>query len=127
MTPPTTSITTLWETLEVVARGHRIAIAARLNTARCEKRQRLEDEIRVMEATHSRTGSLAVKRQLTALRKQLRSLDGDRAEYALFRTNQKFYAGGDKAGRLLAHCLHMQTASRRVAELRLLGGTLTSH
>ncbi|KAJ1191447.1 hypothetical protein NDU88_000763 [Pleurodeles waltl] len=42
-----------------------------------QKRQELGDEITVMEATHSRTGSLVVKGQLTVLRKQLRALDED--------------------------------------------------
>ncbi|KAJ1130365.1 hypothetical protein NDU88_008718 [Pleurodeles waltl] len=78
-----------------------------------------------MEAAHSRTGSLAVRRQLTALRKQLRSLYGDRMEYALLRTKQKFYTGGDKAGCLLVPHLGMQTASRRVVEVHLPDGTLT--
>ncbi|KAJ1210572.1 hypothetical protein NDU88_005934 [Pleurodeles waltl] len=79
-----------------------------------------------MEAAHSRTGSLAVRRRLTALRKQLRALDGDRADNALLWTKQTFYVGGDKAGRLLVHRLRMQATSRRVTEVHLPDGTLTS-
>ncbi|KAJ1217077.1 hypothetical protein NDU88_004672 [Pleurodeles waltl] len=63
------------------------------NRARRIKRQQLEDDIRNLEATHGQTGSLVMQRQIATLRKQLRALDSDRAEYALLRTKQKYYAG----------------------------------
>ncbi|KAJ1107800.1 hypothetical protein NDU88_005189 [Pleurodeles waltl] len=122
---PTTSIMTLWEALKTVIRDQVIAIAARLNIIRCEKRQQLEVDIRALEATNSRTGSLALNGQLTAHMKQLRALDGDKAEYALLRTKQKVYAGGVKAARLLVHCLRVQATGRRVAEVRVPDSTMS--
>ncbi|KAJ1178067.1 hypothetical protein NDU88_003316 [Pleurodeles waltl] len=65
----------------------------RLNKSRRTKGQQLEDDIRLLEATHGRSGSLAMQRQISTLRKQLRALDSDRAEYALLRTEQKYYTG----------------------------------
>ncbi|KAJ1155016.1 hypothetical protein NDU88_007752 [Pleurodeles waltl] len=53
------------------------------------------------------------------------ALDEDKVEYALFRTKQKFYAGGDTAAHLLVHRLRSQAVGRRVAELRMPDGTLT--
>ncbi|KAJ1167781.1 hypothetical protein NDU88_008170 [Pleurodeles waltl] len=122
---PTTNIVTLWETFKAVVRGQFISIAARQNAVRRNNRQQLEDDIRALDVTHRQTGSLAVRRQLTTQRKQLWALDKDKVEYALLRTKQKFYAGGNRAGRLLAHRLHKQAAERQVAELRLPDGTLT--
>ncbi|KAJ1082874.1 hypothetical protein NDU88_003037 [Pleurodeles waltl] len=83
---PEVSAATLWEPLKAVIRWKFIAIVARLNKVRQTKRQQLEDEIRTLEATHSRSGSLERRRQIATLCKQLRALDGDRAEYALLRT-----------------------------------------
>ncbi|KAJ1082995.1 hypothetical protein NDU88_003156 [Pleurodeles waltl] len=101
-----------------------IVIAARQNAAGSNKRQQLEDDIRVQEVAHRQTWSLATMRQLTAHQKQLRALDEDKAVYALLRTKQKFYAGKNRAGCLLAHRLRTQARERRVAELWLPDGTL---
>ncbi|KAJ1090835.1 hypothetical protein NDU88_003963 [Pleurodeles waltl] len=90
---PEVSAATLWEALKAVIRGQIIAIVARLNKARRTKRQQLEDEIRTLEATHNGSWSLATWRQIATLRKQLRALDGNRVEYALLRTKQKYYTG----------------------------------
>ncbi|KAJ1140137.1 hypothetical protein NDU88_006497 [Pleurodeles waltl] len=70
--------------------------------------QQLEDDIRSLEASHRRSGSLMRRQQINTLRKQLRALDGDRAEYALLWTKQRYYAGGDRAERLLAHRFWVQ-------------------
>ncbi|KAJ1186039.1 hypothetical protein NDU88_002824 [Pleurodeles waltl] len=105
---PEVGVSVLWEALKAVVRGQFIAIAARLNRARRMKRQQLEDDIRSLEASHGRSGSLVMRRQLNTLRKQLRALGGDRAEYALLRTKLRYYAGGDRAGLLLAHRLQVQ-------------------
>ncbi|KAJ1166457.1 hypothetical protein NDU88_006860 [Pleurodeles waltl] len=101
------------------------AITARLNRAQRTKRQQLEDDIQTLEATHGRSGSLVTQRQIATLRKQLHALDGYRAEYALLRTKQRHYAGGDRARHLLAHRLREQAAGRRVAELQLPDDTRT--
>ncbi|KAJ1130198.1 hypothetical protein NDU88_008554 [Pleurodeles waltl] len=66
-----------------------------------------------------------MRRQLTIQLKQLRALDEDKAEYALLCTKQRFYTGGNRAGRLLAHRLRTQATEHRVAELKLSDGTLT--
>ncbi|KAJ1163977.1 hypothetical protein NDU88_004424 [Pleurodeles waltl] len=122
---PEVSAATLWEALKAVIRGQFIATSARLNKARQIKWQQLEDQIRTLETTHSVSGSLEMRRQIATLRKQLRTMGGDRAEYALLRTKQKYYTGGDRTGRLLAQQLQAQTAGRRVAELQLPDGTQT--
>ncbi|KAJ1167897.1 hypothetical protein NDU88_008282 [Pleurodeles waltl] len=122
---PEVSVATLWKTLKAVIRGHGIAIAVSLNKARREKRQQLEDDIRSLDVTHGRTGYLVVRRQLRTLRKQLQTLDGNKAEYTLLQTKQKYYAGGNKAGHLLPHRLRVQAAGRRVVELQLPNGTWT--
>ncbi|KAJ1197663.1 hypothetical protein NDU88_001519 [Pleurodeles waltl] len=122
---PETSIATLCETLKVVVRGQFIAIAARQNALSRDKRQQLEDDIQALEETHRQSGSLAVRRQLSVQRKRLRALDEGKAEYAVLRTKQKFYTGGNRAGRLFALRLHIQATECRVAELRLPDGTLT--
>ncbi|KAJ1189825.1 hypothetical protein NDU88_006567 [Pleurodeles waltl] len=90
---PEVTVATLWEALKAVVRGQFTAIAARVNKARQTKRQQLEDDIRTLEATYGRSVSLVMRRQIATLRKQLRALDGDRAEYALLWTKQKYYAG----------------------------------
>ncbi|KAJ1217157.1 hypothetical protein NDU88_004752 [Pleurodeles waltl] len=113
------------ETLKEVVRGQFIAIAARQNAVRRDKHQQLEDDTQALEVTHRQTGSLAVRRQLTIQRKQLRALDEYKAEHTVLCTKQKFYTGGNRVGQLLAHRLCMQATECRVAELKLSGGTLT--
>ncbi|KAJ1190986.1 hypothetical protein NDU88_000303 [Pleurodeles waltl] len=105
---PETSIATLWDTIKPVVRGQFIAIAARQNALHHDKRQQLEGDIRALEETHRQSGFLAVRRQLTIQRKQLRALDEDKAKYVLLHTKQKFYTGGEQGGRLLAHRLCTQ-------------------
>ncbi|KAJ1083844.1 hypothetical protein NDU88_003999 [Pleurodeles waltl] len=122
---PETNIATLWETIKAVVRSQFIAIAARQNALRHARHQQLEGDIRALEETHRQSGSLAVRRQLTTQRKQLRALDEDKPAYALLRTKQKFYTGGNKAGRLRAHRLRTQATERRVAEQRLPYETLS--
>ncbi|KAJ1156641.1 hypothetical protein NDU88_009359 [Pleurodeles waltl] len=65
------------------------------------------------------------RQQITTLCKQLWALDGHRAEYALLRTKQRYDAGGDRAGHLLAHRLRVQAVGRWVVELQLSDGTRT--
>ncbi|KAJ1143771.1 hypothetical protein NDU88_010075 [Pleurodeles waltl] len=65
---------------------------------------------------------VTLKQEIAA---ELRVLDGDKAEYVILRTKQKFYAGGNKAGHLLAR--QVQAVGRRVAELQLPDGTRTCH
>ncbi|KAJ1130094.1 hypothetical protein NDU88_008450 [Pleurodeles waltl] len=77
-----TSLAVVWEALKAVVRGQFIAIAARANTLRKEKRRQLEARIKEMEGQHSVTGAKEVKRQLAANRKQLKALDMDGAEHA---------------------------------------------
>ncbi|KAJ1155596.1 hypothetical protein NDU88_008325 [Pleurodeles waltl] len=88
---PKVSVATLWENIKAVIRGQ--FTVARLNNAQRIKHQQLEDDIRNLETTYGRTGSLVMRRQIATLRKQLRVLDGDRVDYALLGTKQKFYAG----------------------------------
>ncbi|KAJ1138662.1 hypothetical protein NDU88_005043 [Pleurodeles waltl] len=92
---------------------------------RTKGHQQLEDDIKALEVAQRQAGSLATRRQLTTLRKQLRALDEDKAEYALLQIKQKFYAGGNRVGHLLAHRLCTQATEWRVADLRLPSGTLT--
>ncbi|KAJ1191235.1 hypothetical protein NDU88_000551 [Pleurodeles waltl] len=90
---PEVSVAILWEALKAVVRGQFIVIAARLYKAQRTKRQQLEDDnIRTMEATHGRSGLLATQRQIATLCKKLPALDGNRVEYALLWTKQRYYA-----------------------------------
>ncbi|KAJ1115168.1 hypothetical protein NDU88_003394 [Pleurodeles waltl] len=100
---PEVGVAVFWEALKAVVRGQFIVIAARLNRSRWTKCQQLEDDIWSLEASHGRSGLLMTRRLITTLRKQLRALDCDRAEYSLLRTKQRYCTGGDRAGCLLAH------------------------
>ncbi|KAJ1219164.1 hypothetical protein NDU88_006735 [Pleurodeles waltl] len=93
---PETNMATLWETLKALIQGQ--LIAARQNVLRHAKHQQLDGDIRPLEETHRQSRSLAVRRQLTTLRKQLQALDEGKAAYALLHTKQSFYTGRNKAG-----------------------------
>lgn len=93
-----TLIHLLWDTLKVVIWGRLLAIAARLNRDRKEKRDRLEGQVKVLKMTHRYTGAMRVRHQLTNVCKQLKALDLDRAEYSLLRTKQRFYEGERRQG-----------------------------
>ncbi|KAJ1216177.1 hypothetical protein NDU88_003783 [Pleurodeles waltl] len=97
--------------------GKKKAEVSVLNTGvqRREKRQQLE--VRIKEQ-HRVAGAQMVK--------QLKAIDMDGAEYALLRSKQMYYVGGNEAGRLLAHQLQAQVVQCLVNSLQTLGGAITT-
>ena len=58
------------------------------------------------------------------MQKELSALDLDSAEYALLHIKQRYYIGGNKAGRMLANKLRAKTMQQGVSALRGLNGAL---
>ncbi|KAJ1209250.1 hypothetical protein NDU88_004628 [Pleurodeles waltl] len=114
----TISIATLWEALKAVLRGEVMSLSSRDNKARRRLRENLEQRVRVLERSHKHTGAPRIWRELEKLRKQLRRLDWDRAEYAVVHLKQKYYSGSNKFGRILAHRLRAQRAASMIKMVR---------
>ncbi|KAJ1207149.1 hypothetical protein NDU88_002541 [Pleurodeles waltl] len=113
-----THIALLWDTSKAFLRGAFIAITARDNKGRKDKRAAMEAQVKVREETHKRSGSHKVRRQLMLARNQPRALEIDKAEYVLLHSKQKCYAGGNKVGQLLDHRLRAQIHKQRIAEIQ---------
>ena len=112
-----TSVATQWEALKAVVRGRCMAISASMNKVRKQKREELEQETRALEQEHKRTGARRIFRTLQTLRKELKALDWEAAEYALLRTRQRYHVSGNKAGRLLAQKLRAKAVREQIREL----------
>ncbi|KAJ1211264.1 hypothetical protein NDU88_006625 [Pleurodeles waltl] len=124
---PGTSVAVVWEALKAVVRGQFIAIAVCTNALWREKRRLWEAKIKELEGRHRETNSMAMRRQLKVICKQLHALDTDNAEYALLRTKQRYYVGGRRVGRLLAHRLHAQAVQQQLNAIQTRTGTVTSN
>ncbi|KAJ1129149.1 hypothetical protein NDU88_007520 [Pleurodeles waltl] len=91
-----------------------MSLSARDNKAKRLLREDLKQRVRVLEHSHKHTGAPRVWRELEKVRKQLRRLDWNRAEYAVVRLKHKYYIGSNKCGKLLAHRLRAQRAASMI-------------
>ena len=121
---PDTSMTTTWETLKAVVRGTFIATSSRNNKEKKAKRSELEDQITSLVQVGKRIGARAILRQLNNARKQPKTLDYEKAEYALLRTKQKYYKRGNKVGRLLDCKLRARVLKSRIDAIKNTTGTI---
>ncbi|KAJ1110451.1 hypothetical protein NDU88_007802 [Pleurodeles waltl] len=95
---PETSEVGILEALKDLVRGQFIAIAARINALRTEKRHQLEARVKELEEKHRGPGTGKATHQLAVTSKELRALDVDVAEHAMLCTKQMYYVGVNKAG-----------------------------
>ncbi|KAJ1184690.1 hypothetical protein NDU88_001493 [Pleurodeles waltl] len=78
------------EALKAMVRGQFIALAARANALRKEKRHQLEVRLQELEDRNRGAGVGEARRQLGVVCKELRTFNMDAAEHAMLRTNQMY-------------------------------------
>uniref|UniRef100_H2ZXN8 Endonuclease/exonuclease/phosphatase domain-containing protein n=1 Tax=Latimeria chalumnae TaxID=7897 RepID=H2ZXN8_LATCH len=107
----------IWEALKAVLRGHIISFS----TAKKKKFQsqvtKLEMELRQAETEDCKHQTAESREKVVKLWRELNVISTSRAEHVILCTKSKYYARGDKAGRLLAWQLRRQGAERCIVAL----------
>lgn len=106
--PSSPSPCTTWETLKAVLRGFIIQYASHEKKIKSAELANLETEVKKAENTFKANMSDTNLRELTHLKYKYNSLLSKKLEFSLFRARQRFFEGGDKAGRMLANYIKQQ-------------------
>lgn len=121
----TVSPSTLWETLKVVIRGEIISYSSHLNKQRKIRQQQLIDSIRELDSQYSTSPSPEIYKERLDCHTEYNLLSTDKIEQQLLRSRGFVYEHGEKAGRLLAHQLKCQSASRLIPQIYNMSRELT--
>nr|XP_014348735.1 PREDICTED: uncharacterized protein LOC102351696 [Latimeria chalumnae] len=120
--PPPSSPDMIWEAFKATIRGKIIAFSSACKKKFQQQMVGLEQELRGAE-TELYKNNLAENRERVALlQHDLNELSSIGAEKALLRIRSRFYARGDKAGKLLAWQLRREEADRLIPSIRLPDG-----
>uniref|UniRef100_H3AQI4 Endonuclease/exonuclease/phosphatase domain-containing protein n=1 Tax=Latimeria chalumnae TaxID=7897 RepID=H3AQI4_LATCH len=116
----------IWEAFKVTIRGKIIALSSAYKKAYRQRTVSLELDLRRAETELYKNNSAENKERVASLQHELNALSTSKAERALHRTRSRFYARGDKAGKLLAWQLRREEADRHIPSITLEDGTTPS-
>lgn len=85
----------------------------------------MKKKIQTAEAVFKQNMTPSNLTNLTRLKYELNSILTQKADFSLFRTRQKYFEEGDKAGRLLARYIKQREAQSTIAAIRTEGGAAT--
>uniref|UniRef100_H3AK39 Endonuclease/exonuclease/phosphatase domain-containing protein n=1 Tax=Latimeria chalumnae TaxID=7897 RepID=H3AK39_LATCH len=101
----------IWEAFKATIRGKIIALSSAHKKAFQQQMVGLEQELRGAETELYKNNSEENRHDLNVL-------SSSKAERALLRTRSRFYARGDKAGKLLAWQLRREEADRQIPSIK---------
>uniref|UniRef100_H3B758 Uncharacterized protein n=1 Tax=Latimeria chalumnae TaxID=7897 RepID=H3B758_LATCH len=113
----------IWEAFKVTIRGKIIALSSAYKKTFQQRMVGLEQELRGAETELYKNNSAENRERVASLQHDLNVLSSSKAKRALFRTRSRFYARGDKAGKLLAWQLRREEADRHIPSIKLPDGT----
>uniref|UniRef100_H3AAW1 exodeoxyribonuclease III n=1 Tax=Latimeria chalumnae TaxID=7897 RepID=H3AAW1_LATCH len=116
---PPSSPDVIWEAFKATIRGKIIAFSSASKKAFRQQMVGLEQELRGAETELYKNNSEENREWVATLQHDLNELSSSKAEGALLRTRSRFYARGDKAGKLLAWQLRREEADRLIPSIRL--------
>lgn len=114
----------LWESLKAYLRGQIISYSAHLKKSRMSTIQKLSADLESVDQQLAASTSPDLLRRRVVLKTELDLITTNEAERLLLHSQAKYYEYGDKSGRLLAHQLRRQAASRLVPRVRDESGML---
>uniref|UniRef100_H2ZWT8 Endonuclease/exonuclease/phosphatase domain-containing protein n=1 Tax=Latimeria chalumnae TaxID=7897 RepID=H2ZWT8_LATCH len=117
---PFSSLDMIWEAFKATIRGKIIAFSSANKKAFREQMVGLEQELREAETELYKNNSEENREQVATLQHDLNVLSSSKAERALLRTRSRFYARGDKAGKL-----RRQEADRLIPSIKLSDDTIS--
>jgi len=116
----------LWETLKAYLRGQIISYSAHSRRVRNMRIRELTSNICQIDQLLANSPSQDKFKQHLDLQAELDLVLTEEAERLLLHSRSTYYEHGDKAGRLLAHKLRRQAASRLIPQIQDLSGNLIS-
>lgn len=115
----------LWESLMAYLRGQIISYSAHRRKLRLSTIQKLASELELVDQQLAAgTSDDLLKKRRVALQTELDLVTTNEAERLLLHSRSKYYEHGNKAGRLLAHQLRRQAASRLIPRIKDGSGVL---
>uniref|UniRef100_H3A5D9 Endonuclease/exonuclease/phosphatase domain-containing protein n=1 Tax=Latimeria chalumnae TaxID=7897 RepID=H3A5D9_LATCH len=113
----------IWEAFKVTIRGKIIALSSAYRKTFQQRMVGLEQDLRGAETELYKNNSAENRERVASLQHDLNVLSTSKAERALLRTRSRFYARGDKAGKLLAWQLRREETDCHIPSIRLSDGT----
>lgn len=93
----------MWDACKAYVRGRLIQYSALLKKAEKQKLIELDQEIKTLSKQHSQQPDPETWRKLNKSKYEMNNIFQKKAEFALFRTKQKYYEQGERAGKILAN------------------------
>uniref|UniRef100_H3A6J7 exodeoxyribonuclease III n=1 Tax=Latimeria chalumnae TaxID=7897 RepID=H3A6J7_LATCH len=122
---PSSSPDMIWEAFKAMIRGKIIAFSSANKKAFQQQMVSLEQELRGAETELYKNNLEENRERVATLQHNLNVLSSSRAERALLRTRSRFYARGDKAGKLLAWQLRREEADCLIPSIKLSDDTIS--
>uniref|UniRef100_H3B126 Endonuclease/exonuclease/phosphatase domain-containing protein n=1 Tax=Latimeria chalumnae TaxID=7897 RepID=H3B126_LATCH len=119
---PPSSPDMIWEAFKATIRGKIIAFSSACKRKFQQRMVSLEQELRGAETELYKNNSAENRERVALLQHDLNELSSVGAEKALLRIRSRFYAQGDKVGKLLAWQLRHEEADRLIPSIRLPDG-----
>uniref|UniRef100_H2ZRT3 Endonuclease/exonuclease/phosphatase domain-containing protein n=1 Tax=Latimeria chalumnae TaxID=7897 RepID=H2ZRT3_LATCH len=123
--PPASPPDIVWEAFKATIRGRIIALSSAYKQSFHQRQVKLERDLRGAETDLYKNNSAERGERVASppLQHNLNVLSSAKAERALLKTRSKFYARGDKAGKLLAWQLRKEEADRHIPSITSPDGT----
>uniref|UniRef100_H3AAM9 exodeoxyribonuclease III n=1 Tax=Latimeria chalumnae TaxID=7897 RepID=H3AAM9_LATCH len=115
----------VWEAFKATIRGKVIALSSAHKKAFQQQTIDLERDLRGAEAELYKNNSPENRERVATLQHELNMLSSSRAERAILRSRSRFYARGDKPGKMLPWQLRWEEASCLIPSIRLPDGALS--
>uniref|UniRef100_H3B3K2 Endonuclease/exonuclease/phosphatase domain-containing protein n=1 Tax=Latimeria chalumnae TaxID=7897 RepID=H3B3K2_LATCH len=116
---PLSSPDVIWEAFKATICGKIIAFSSASKKAFRQQMVGLEQELRGAETELYKNNLEENRERVAILQHKLNGLSSSKVERALLRIRSRFYARGDKAGKLLAWQLRREEADRLIPAIRL--------
>lgn len=120
-----TSRSTLWEAPKAYIRGQIISWKSLINKQRSHKENKLMREIAKIDENYSIPPSPDMHKQKVYLQTELNLFYVTETTKRLTHMRHKYYEYGEKAGKILAHQIREQAATRLMMETRTESGQVT--
>nr|XP_014353273.1 PREDICTED: vomeronasal type-2 receptor 1-like [Latimeria chalumnae] len=113
--PSSSTLDFVWEALKATLQGYIISHSVAYKKKCCARVLDLELELRQAETEDYKNCSAKSRERVVRIRHDLNMISASKAENALLRTRSRYYARGDKAGKLLAWQLWKAELERHIA------------
>ena len=124
---PGMPLTTVWEALKAYLRGQIISYTAYERKKRKQRLSELSHSIAEVDRKYADSPSPELYREKLLLKTEFDNLSIKQTEQLFFKSKQKFYEHGEKAGKLLAHQIRQSAAASTIPEIQTELGEKTTN